>query len=77
MRYPDFAHAQSGGPTWTHADARHTVRTYTSELPSRNPEQAGSLPIGHSRKRECPQLTTYIAKLCALVGVVTPDYGGD
>ena len=44
-----------------------------TELPSRNLEQAGDLPIGHSQKWECPQLTKFIAKLCALVGVATLD----
>ena len=38
-----------------------------AELPSRNPEQKGDLPIGQSAKRECPQLT------CELVGVAMSD----
>ena len=43
------------------------------ELPSRNSEQAGDLPIGQSEKRDGPQLTGFIAKLCTLVGEATPD----
>ena len=33
-----------------------TEHATTTELPSRNPEQAGDLPTGHSQTRECPQL---------------------
>ena len=48
-------------------------RRVHAELPSRYHEQVGDLPIGHSLKWGCPQLTKFIAKLCELVGMTMPD----
>ena len=54
MRYPDFAHAQSGGRTWTHVRTHTSVRTY---MHSRVP-------------RECMYVRWEVRRLLSVAGVM-------
>ena len=48
------AGAAAAGPKFAHRNKVNCV--WIAELPS---EQVGDLPIGHSQKRDCPQLTKF------------------